>query len=560
MNFHRHSNKFWDLLRGHKLIWNFLTPKREIEFWRIDIYNKLFTKESTPISSKEERKEEYRYKMQEFNVIYSLGELFYERIYGDDYREKFPFFLWVIEDFLNNHENKEKWAEGLNNLVALLIWDIQNLFKKDEKDDKIQWTIWDRIRRERKKTDEQKKSDLEHTLKIIFWEEILEKEEETESKNGKATYKSNAKAADIPPFWNFLNQVKVQVSKNLPLSKESEKEIELSPQRSIELIIKECYDIFFKGRVSDEKAEQELLKLKFAYALWKWKFQEVYRNGGDRYLEHLRETSLILLREKKDVSFDEIIIALLHDIIEDTDMDFRSIKFLFWEKISLAVSLISKKSPLEYIPEDDEENYEKKEELQKSWLLNGNNKIKTKYLKIYKQIKEEREKEKDTPLSSKQNIKKLQQELPPNWEELIEKYFKLYDNKGYKKTRNDEYFWHMKNLEEFKKYTKKSAKGLWCNLDEDDLEKVIENTLSAKFADRIHNLRTTEIKTDFSPKNIEKANKKIEETKKYFYTISEEFDKEYGTNFNKKIKKEVFHLEVFIARKKYKEKALSVFL
>jgi hypothetical protein len=71
--------------------------------------------------------------------------------------------------------------------------------------------------------------------------------------------------------------VKVQVSNNLPLSKESEKEIELSPQRSIELIIKECYDVFFKGLVSDEKAEQELLKLKFAYALGKWKFQEVKR-------------------------------------------------------------------------------------------------------------------------------------------------------------------------------------------------------------------------------------------------------------------------------------------
>jgi (p)ppGpp synthase/HD superfamily hydrolase len=83
-------------------------------------------------------------------------------------------------------------------------------------------------------------------------------------------------------------------------------------------------------------------------------------------LEHLRETTLVLLREKKDVSFDEILVALLHDIIEDTDMDFRSIKFLFGEKIALAVFLISKKSSLDYIPKKDEENYEKKEELQKS--------------------------------------------------------------------------------------------------------------------------------------------------------------------------------------------------
>jgi hypothetical protein len=87
------ANIATDFLRAHNLVGTLLSPKREIEFWRIDAYNKLFTKESNPISSKEERKEEHRYKMQEFNVIYSLGELFYERIYGEDYREEFPFFL-----------------------------------------------------------------------------------------------------------------------------------------------------------------------------------------------------------------------------------------------------------------------------------------------------------------------------------------------------------------------------------------------------------------------------------------------------------------------------------
>ncbi len=524
-------NRFWDFLRSYNLIWNFLTPKREIEFWRVDIYNKLFWKDGQIISSKKQVPQEHRYKMQEFNVIYSLGELFYEKIYGDDYREEFRNFLWIIEDFLNNSENHEKWAKGLNNLVTLLIWGIQNLFKKDEKDDKNQRTSGDYIREKRKKINEQKKSDLEHTLKVIFWEEILEKEEESQN-TYKAKYKSKAKASDIPPFWDIYNQFNLQILNIFPNNK---KDIELSPQRSIELIIKECYDVFFKGRVSDEEAEQGLLKLKFAYALGKWKFQEVYRNDWDRYLEHLRETALILLREKKGVSFDEILIALLHDIIEDTDMDFRSIKFLFWEKIALGVFLISKKSPLDYILKDDKENYEKKEKLEKSWLLNGNNRIKTKYLKIYKQIQKERKKGRHTPLSSKEKIQKLTQKLPPNWEKLIEKYFKLYDNEAYKETRNDEYFWHIKNLEAFEKYTRETAEKLWCSLGENELEEVIKNTLSAKFADRIHNLKTTEIKTDFSPKNLEKAERKIEETENHFDTISKEFDEKYGTNFNKKL-------------------------
>jgi|GEM_PF-1338590 len=118
----------------------------------------------------------------------------------------------------------------------------------------------------------------------------------------------------------------------------------------------------------------------------------------------------------------------------------------------------------------------------------------------------------------------------------------------------------MENLEKFKEYTKKTAEELGLALDENELEEVIKNTLSAKFADRIHNLRTEEIKKDFSEENIKKARRKIQETKDSFYQISEEFDVKYGTNFNKKIKNEVSHLEVFITRKEYEGKALSVFL
>jgi (p)ppGpp synthase/HD superfamily hydrolase len=247
----------------------------------------------------------------------------------------------------------------------------------------------------------------------------------------------------------------------------------------------------------------------------------------------LRETALVLLREKKDVSFDEIIIALLHDIIEDTDMDFKSIKFLFGEKIALAVFLISKKSPLDYIPENDEKNYEKKEELQKSWLLNGNNKVKTRYLKIYKEIK------------------KIEKKLPQDWEKLIDEFKKLYDNKTYKGKRNDDYFSHMKSLDKFKEYTKKTAEELWLTLRDYEIEEIIKISLSAKFADRLHNLRTEEVKKDFSEKNIKKARRKIDETKDIFYKISEEFDEKYGTNFNKKIKKEVLKLEQFIIKQNF---------
>ncbi|USN58518.1 MAG: hypothetical protein H6767_09895 [Candidatus Peribacteria bacterium] len=53
------------------------------------------------------------------------------------------------------------------------------------------------------------------------------------------------------------------------------------------------------------------------------------RESGERYFEHLREVTLISLRKGMTKDFDEVLISLLHDIIEDTDISYNTLKELF---------------------------------------------------------------------------------------------------------------------------------------------------------------------------------------------------------------------------------------
>ena len=95
------------------------------------------------------------------------------------------------------------------------------------------------------------------------------------------------------------------------------------------------------------------------YYLMKDKFFHIYRkNTWERYFEHLRWVVHNVL-EFSDPNIDKILIALAHDSIEDTDIDFDFLKISIWAKNSLAVQAISKPSFKNYKFVDWVENTDK---------------------------------------------------------------------------------------------------------------------------------------------------------------------------------------------------------
>lgn len=570
------------------LVASFSSPKREIEYWRLDLYKKLFWK----LSDYKTAENRNRHKMQEFNEIFALWESLYWEKHKEDYREEFKSFLWIIQNFLDNESfNSRKW-EGLNYLIASLINNLASLYDWEEQ------------------------KDFEHAIKTTFGEEMLERshEEKTFHSGEKANYRSKAEISEIPSdtkmlilwiiswsaihiiwekLWEKLWIKKHESSKNIsPLrlpdweedlfwenksqqTNENEKK-EKSSVRSIEFLLRSAYHTFFEEKYKNREIQeweirQNLNKIKHAYALSKWKFQEILRNDGERFFNHLRNSAFNITRYNKNASFDAFLVAILHDVIEDTDVDFRTLRFYFWEKIALAVYSISKDSPLNHIQKNDEENLEKKEALEESWLLNEDKKIKTKYQKIYERYKDIFEPKKDDnqeeergqsnfPQDVIKNIQynpyktlsqdereKIENELP--WDMTLEEfveYIKFYKeiHKKYKENRNEAYMSHFEDLDSFRRNVSKNiekleSQGIKINLEGGEIQEVADLALEAKFADRIHNQETAEAKNDNSKGSIKKTGDKIKETEDYFYTISQEFDTEKGTHYNKALKKSV---------------------
>lgn len=57
--------------------------------------------------------------------------------------------------------------------------------------------------------------------------------------------------------------------------------------------------------------------IEMAYQDAKDAFREKYREGGERYFEHIRAVALILILYLRVRDYELIIAALLHDIVED---------------------------------------------------------------------------------------------------------------------------------------------------------------------------------------------------------------------------------------------------
>ncbi len=314
----------------------------------------------------------------------------------------------------------------------------------------------------------------------------------------------------------------------------------LSPERHIEVMWNEARkQIFWENTIS--LREKKLLQ-KFLWTYWMTKslFQESSRNSWERYFDHLLRVAYSILYKSNKPTLRKFLIAMRHDWIEDTNKDFIWLAQDIWEDISLWVLLISKPPFADFI--DNETDKNDFNTVKSSWILNRKWTLRDSFKVKLKWWEKLRNREK--------NALKIYNQL-----EL-----------KYKWVRNDVYFSHMSNLYAFFTHARKLISKHKIHIEvpieisdeneaferENIINQICYDALEVKFFDRIDNLSTTEVYWNFNESNIRKAKRKIEETKKYFYWISIEFDEIHWTNFFEQIVNQVESLEKYIADASYR--------
>ncbi len=108
-------------------------------------------------------------------------------------------------------------------------------------------------------------------------------------------------------------------------------------------------------------------------------------------------------------------------------------------------------------------------------------------------------------------------------EALSKKHWQDYskDKKVWKELRNKEYFWHLKSFKSMKNYVQEICKKRNVELSEEEINSLVQDIFDVKFADRIHNLST-----QWDPDNIEKVERKVNETEEYFLDIAKQLNPE----------------------------------
>ena len=86
-----------------------------------------------------------------------------------------------------------------------------------------------------------------------------------------------------------------------------------------------------------------------AYDYAKDAFRDVERENGDRYFEHLRAVTIILIDYLRVRDHEVIISALLHDIVEDIpSWTLERVRAEFGDRVALLVDYLSKPSVRDY--------------------------------------------------------------------------------------------------------------------------------------------------------------------------------------------------------------------
>ena len=117
------------------------------------------------------------------------------------------------------------------------------------------------------------------------------------------------------------------------------------------------YDVISKKKETTKKADVKLIMK--AYELANEKHKKQKRGSGEPYIIHPLNVAYILA----EIGLDDntICAALLHDVVEDTDMESKDIEKLFGEEIAEMVAGVTKLSAIQFatVEERQVEDYRK---------------------------------------------------------------------------------------------------------------------------------------------------------------------------------------------------------
>ncbi len=117
----------------------------------------------------------------------------------------------------------------------------------------------------------------------------------------------------------------------------------------------------FNMEISDIFSSKEIWNIRYVYNLAELMHHDQKRRTwkNRKYIEHIEDVTLRVIQNSQwiDVSCEQwkktlknrIIIALLHDIIEDTDVSTDILSQLFWEDVAVSVVHLTKKPWIHYI-------------------------------------------------------------------------------------------------------------------------------------------------------------------------------------------------------------------
>lgn len=259
----------------------------------------------------------------------------------------------------------------------------------------------------------------------------------------------------------------------------------LTPQRGIEKLWQSTHDRIFwaweKSAETIKRINKKMQVVNVAYGLAKLKFEWKFRNiTKEWYFEHLRETAYILIQSwiAENVSIYQVVVALLHDVLEDTNMTYEWLVLAlsdnnsteFAERVAMWIQWLTKKDWHDFVVSPQEKEfitwYEKhKNDHKKEDGLFERNNISNNDTKRYDSIKSEA-----------------------------------------KSLRDEEYLEQLKQLD--------------------------DETLEVKFSDRLHNLRT-----QWDPNNKAQVVKKIKETKLFYFPLAKGRNVTAFNLLNKEVKK-----------------------
>jgi len=107
----------------------------------------------------------------------------------------------------------------------------------------------------------------------------------------------------------------------------------------------------------DSIVREDMYQFEQAYSLVKLIFKNMKRKSQRRYFEHLKGTMEIAIRELPNPNLNKIIIALLHDIVEDIPGYEKVIREIYWDYIADGVEVLSKKDWKVYLTEEETKKY-----------------------------------------------------------------------------------------------------------------------------------------------------------------------------------------------------------